>query len=65
MPPEAGKLLDLPPDVFLDTEEEINVIAACLWTMSLRYDGLTRGERPKNLDSLRRVSGGVAPVMAL
>jgi len=55
MPPEAGKLLDLPPDVFLDTEEEINVIAACLWMMSVRYDGLTRDERPKTPELLRRV----------
>ena len=56
MPPGSAALIDLPPDVILDTEEEIHVIAACLWIMSIRYDGLTQSERPKKPEDLRKVS---------
>ena len=56
MPAGSGRLIDLPPDEFLDTEEEIHVIAACLWVMSVRYDGMSRDERPKTANELRRVS---------
>ena len=58
MPPGANALIDLPGDVFIDTEEEINVIAACLWTMSVRYDRLDEKDMPKNRDELRKVSVG-------
>ena len=60
MPAGSGRLIDLPPDEFLDTEEEIHVIAACLWVMSVKYDGLSRDERPKTATDLRRVRLGLA-----
>jgi len=55
MPAGSGRLIDLPPDEFLDTEEEIHVIAACLWVMSVKYDGMSKDERPKTANDLRRV----------
>ena len=57
MPPGSSALIDLPPDVFLDTEEEINVIAACLWVLSVRYDQLKQEDRPKKPEELRKVRG--------
>ncbi|ORY35780.1 hypothetical protein BCR39DRAFT_32588 [Naematelia encephala] len=50
----AIKLIDLPADEFLDTEEAINVITASIWVLCVKYDKLAEKERPKNKDSLRR-----------
>ena len=57
-PPPNGscKLIDLPGDVFLDTEEDLNVIGATLWIMSVEYDKIQEKDRPKNREELRRVS---------
>ncbi|WVR00071.1 hypothetical protein IAU59_007213 [Kwoniella sp. CBS 9459] len=33
IPPGACALIDLPPNVFMDTEEEINLVAASLWVL--------------------------------
>jgi hypothetical protein len=54
-PPGANRLIDLPLDDFLDTEDEFNVVAAALWTLCVRYDKLDEGERPKTRTKLREV----------
>jgi hypothetical protein len=56
IPAGAIRLIDIPPDVFLDTEEEVNVIAASLWIMSILYDKLPEKEVPKTKEDLRKVS---------
>jgi hypothetical protein len=56
VPAGAIKLIDVPEDVFLDTEQEINVIAGSLWVMSVRYDELKEEKKPKDRDELRKVS---------
>ena len=58
MPPASFDLIDLPKGTYLDTEEEINVIAASLWIMSVLYDRLEVGQRPKTREELRKVSVG-------
>ena len=55
-PAGACNLVDLPGDVFLDTEEELNVIGATLWIMSVGYDRMAEKDRPKNREELRKVS---------
>nr|XP_031861644.1 uncharacterized protein CI109_002874 [Kwoniella shandongensis]KAA5528716.1 hypothetical protein CI109_002874 [Kwoniella shandongensis] len=54
LPPGACALIDLPPDVFLDTEEEINALAASFFTLCVKYDSLPAEERPQSRDHLRR-----------
>ncbi|ORX35389.1 hypothetical protein BD324DRAFT_94606 [Kockovaella imperatae] len=55
-PPPAGacRLIDLDPDVFLDTEEELNVIGATLWVMAVIYDKMDEKDTPKNREELRK-----------
>ena len=57
-PPPNGSclLIDLPGDVFLDTEEDSNVIGATLWIMTVEYDKMAEKERPKNREELRKAS---------
>ena len=55
MPPGANRLIDLPEGTFLDTEEEINVIAGSLWLMSVKYDKLEEEDRARNREELRKV----------
>ncbi|WVQ84575.1 hypothetical protein IAT38_006729 [Cryptococcus sp. DSM 104549] len=50
----ACKLIDLPGDQFIPTEDEINVIAAAMWVMSVKYDNMPVGERPDTRDNLRK-----------
>jgi hypothetical protein len=54
-PPGANKLIDLPLNDFLDTEDEFNVVAAALWTLCVRYDKLEEGDKPKTRTKLREV----------
>ena len=54
-PPGADKLIDLPLNDFLDTEDEFNVVAAALWTLCVRYDQLEEGNKPKTRTKLREV----------
>jgi hypothetical protein len=56
-PPDANRLIDLPGDTFLDTEDEINVIAGALWVLSVKYDKMEEKDRPKDVEGLRRVGG--------
>ncbi|WWD03789.1 hypothetical protein V865_001845 [Kwoniella europaea PYCC6329] len=56
LPEGACALIDLPGNVFLETEDEVNVIAASLWVLCVKYDNLPAGERPTTRDNLRRVS---------
>ena len=56
MPDGANKLVDQPGDMFLDTEDEMNVIAASLWVLTVKYDEMDESQRPKTKDELRRVS---------
>lgn len=58
-PAQANKLIDQPGDVFSDTEDELSVIAASLWDLSVRYDKLAEAERAKDQTALRKVSDGV------
>lgn len=55
-PAGADRLIDLPGDIFLDTDDEIHVIAGALWTLSVKYDKLEEKDRPKDVDGLRKVS---------
>jgi hypothetical protein len=57
-PAGANRLIDLPGDTFLDTDDEIHVIAGALWTLSVKYDKVDEKDRPKDVDGLRKVSGG-------
>ncbi|KAK4687895.1 hypothetical protein P7C73_g2231, partial [Tremellales sp. Uapishka_1] len=52
--PGANALINLPPTVFLDTEEDINVIGASLYILCVKFDQLEEDERPKDKDGLRR-----------
>lgn len=65
IPSGAIRLIDIPPDVFLDTEEEVNVIAASLWIMSILYDKLPEKEVPKSKEDLRKVSNPTPSRMML
>ncbi|ODN73443.1 hypothetical protein L202_07962 [Cryptococcus amylolentus CBS 6039] len=53
----ACKLIDMPKNEFLDTEEEINVIEAALYILSVKFDTLPQEERPNDRDKVRLVSG--------
>lgn len=55
-PPGANRLIDLPPDEFLDTEDEFNVVAAGIWMLSVRWDEIPDDKRPKTRGTLREVS---------
>lgn len=55
LPSGACKLIDLPGDVFLDTEDDINVVAAALWTLAVKYDNLPSEERPSDRETSRKV----------
>ncbi|WVR07550.1 hypothetical protein IAU60_004592 [Kwoniella sp. DSM 27419] len=55
MPAGACALIDLPGDVFLDTEEEINLIAASLWILCVKYDNLPSSDRPTTREGLAKV----------
>lgn len=55
LPPGAYKLIDLPGDVFLDTEDDINVVAAALWVLAVKYDNLPIEERPSHREESRKV----------
>jgi hypothetical protein len=55
-PAGANRLIDLPGDIFLDTDDEIHVIAGALWTLSVKYDTLEEKDKPKDVDGLRKVS---------
>ncbi len=54
-PESAIALIDLEPGVLLDTEEEINVIAASLYVLCVRYDELGEKERVRGREELRKV----------
>ncbi|OWT37238.1 hypothetical protein J008_05082 [Cryptococcus neoformans] len=54
LPPGACKLIDLPGDVFLDTEDDINVVAAALWVLAVKYDNLPSEERPSHREESRK-----------
>jgi hypothetical protein len=54
-PPGANALIDLPGDRFLSTEEEIHVIAAALWMMSVAFDRLEADVRPSDKDEVKKV----------
>ncbi|RSH87362.1 hypothetical protein EHS25_003271 [Saitozyma podzolica] len=41
-------------DTFLDTDDEIHVIAGALWTLSVKYDKVDEKDRPKDVDGLRK-----------
>ncbi|TYJ54039.1 hypothetical protein B9479_005303 [Cryptococcus floricola] len=49
----ACKLIDMPKNEFLDTEEEINVIEAALYILSVKFDTLPKEERPSDRDKVR------------
>lgn len=55
LPPGACKLIDLPGDVFLDTEDDVNVVAAALWVLAVKYDNLPSEERPNHREASRKV----------
>lgn len=55
LPSGACKLIDLPGDVFLDTEDDIKVVAAALWTLAVKYDNLPSEERPSDREASRKV----------
>lgn len=52
---DAARLIDVPGDEFLDTEEELNVIGACLWMICVEYDRLGEEKMPKKREELRKV----------
>nr|XP_019010457.1 uncharacterized protein I206_04926 [Kwoniella pini CBS 10737]OCF49238.1 hypothetical protein I206_04926 [Kwoniella pini CBS 10737] len=54
LPEGACALIDLPGDEFRDTEDEVNVIAASLWMLCVKYDNMPAAERPTSRDNLRR-----------
>jgi hypothetical protein len=54
--PGANHLIDLLEDVFLDTEEELNLIIATMWCLAIKYDMLDEKEKPKNRDEGKKVS---------
>lgn len=54
IPPAASALIDQPGDQFLDTAEELSVIAASLYSLCVMYDKMEEKERPKNQDELRK-----------
>ncbi|WWC91844.1 uncharacterized protein L201_006791 [Kwoniella dendrophila CBS 6074] len=56
LPEGACALIDLPGDVFLDTEDEVNVIAASVWVLCVKYDRIPAGDKPTNRENLRRVN---------
>jgi len=54
-PQGANRLIDLPANDFLETEDEFNVVAAALWTLCVRYDRLEEEKRPLTRTKLREV----------
>ncbi|XAO27415.1 hypothetical protein I312_106269 [Cryptococcus bacillisporus CA1280] len=54
LPSGACKLIDLLGDVFLDTEDDIKVVAAALWTLAVKYDNLPSEERPSDRETSRK-----------
>ncbi|ODN99209.1 hypothetical protein I350_07368 [Cryptococcus amylolentus CBS 6273] len=60
----ACKLIDMPKNEFLDTEEEINVIEAALYILSVKFDTLPQEERPNDRDKVRLwITRNRGPVM--
>ncbi|KIR26427.1 hypothetical protein I307_04430 [Cryptococcus deuterogattii 99/473] len=55
LPPGACKLIDLPGNDFLHTEDYNNVVAAALWTLAVKYDNLPNEERPSDREASRKV----------
>nr|ODN80138.1 hypothetical protein L203_05946 [Cryptococcus depauperatus CBS 7841]ODO04184.1 hypothetical protein L204_00539 [Cryptococcus depauperatus CBS 7855] len=55
IPTAACRLIDLPGDDFLDTEDKNYVIEASLWVMSAKFDNLPKEERPNTRDLTRKV----------
>lgn len=53
--PRACKLIDLPGNDFLHTEDYNNVVAAALWTLAVKYDNLPNEERPSDREASRKV----------
>lgn len=55
-PSGANRLIDLPSNEFLDTEDEFNMVAAALWILCVRWDRIDEVKRPKTRSGLRDVS---------
>jgi len=58
------RLIDLPPGEFIEFEEEIQVIAACLYVLSVKYDKEYDKEAEKRparaSEEVRKVSANLA-----
>ncbi|KAE8539262.1 hypothetical protein D1P53_004360 [Cryptococcus gattii VGV] len=54
LPSGACKLIDLPGDEFLDTEDGSNIVAAAMWTLAVKYDNLPGEERPSDREASRK-----------
>ncbi|OCF37999.1 hypothetical protein I317_03960 [Kwoniella heveanensis CBS 569] len=54
IPAGACALIDLPPNVFMDTEEEINLVAASLWVLCVKFDNLAPSERPNTKEGVAK-----------
>lgn len=65
LPPGPCKLIDLPGDVFLDTEDDINVVAAALWVLAVKYDNLSSEERPSHREESRKVGNYLIKVESM
>ncbi|KAK8853323.1 hypothetical protein IAR55_004027 [Kwoniella newhampshirensis] len=63
LPPGACALIDLPANVFLDTEEESNVISAAFFVLCVKFENLPAGERPTTRENLRRMQKDVAALL--
>lgn len=53
-PIASNRLIDLPSTDFLDTEEEITIIAAALYVLSVEYDKLDEKDRPTDAEGVRK-----------
>jgi hypothetical protein len=53
-PAASNRLIDLPSTEFIDTEEEINVIAGALYLLAVAYDELEQETRPKDVEGIRK-----------
>ncbi|KAL7419489.1 hypothetical protein Q5752_006327 [Cryptotrichosporon argae] len=52
-PPGANRLIDMPGDVFVDTEDDMHLIAAALWVLAVQWDKMAEDDRPKDKEHMR------------